>query len=49
MSSPVNPRRPYDSARRREQARRAVLAVIDGARRLFLERGRGDDDAGGCP
>ena len=39
MSSPVNPRRSYDSARRREQARRTRLAVIDGARRLFLERG----------
>ena len=39
MSSPVNPRRPYNSTGRREQARRTRLAVIDGARRLFLERG----------
>ena len=39
MSSPVNPRRRYDSTRRREQARVTRLVVVEAARRLFLERG----------
>ena len=38
MSPSVN-RRTYDSSRRREQARQTRLAVIEAARRLFLERG----------
>ena len=39
MSSPVNPRRRYDSARRQAQAGHTRTAVIDAARRLFLDRG----------
>ena len=39
MSPPVNPRRRYDSTRRREQARVTRLVVVEAARRLFLERG----------
>ncbi|HEX8804558.1 MAG TPA: helix-turn-helix domain-containing protein [Acidimicrobiales bacterium] len=39
MNAAVNPRRAYDSSRRREQARRTRLAVLDAARRLFLDRG----------
>jgi AcrR family transcriptional regulator len=39
MSSPVKPRRRYDASRRQEQARRSRLAVLQAARRLFLEHG----------
>jgi AcrR family transcriptional regulator len=39
MSPVVNPRRRYDSSRRRQQAQGTRLSVIDAARRLFLERG----------
>jgi AcrR family transcriptional regulator len=35
----VNPKRPYDSVRRREQARQTRAAIIDVARRRFLEDG----------
>jgi AcrR family transcriptional regulator len=37
--SSVKPRRPYDSARRREQARQTREAIVDTARRLFLRDG----------
>jgi AcrR family transcriptional regulator len=39
MSSRVKGRRPYDSSGRQLQAQRTRRAVIDSARRLFLERG----------
>jgi AcrR family transcriptional regulator len=39
MSSPVKPRRRYDSSRRQEQARHNQWAVLQAARELFLERG----------
>jgi AcrR family transcriptional regulator len=39
MSSPVKGRRPYDASGRQLQAQRTRRAVIDSARRLFLERG----------
>jgi AcrR family transcriptional regulator len=39
MSSPVKPRRRYDASRRQEQARRSRWAVLQAARRLFLEHG----------
>jgi AcrR family transcriptional regulator len=39
MSTPVKPRRRYDSSSRREQARRNRWAVLQAARQLFLERG----------
>ncbi len=39
MADPVKPRRRYDATRRQEQARMTRLAVLDTARRLFLERG----------
>ncbi len=39
MSPPVNPRRPYDSSRRQEQARQTRSSVLDAGRRLFLEQG----------
>src|SRR5665213_3539873 len=35
----VNPKRPYDSVRRREQARQTRAAIIDAARRRFLDGG----------
>ena len=35
----VNPKRAYDSARRREQARQTRAAIIDAARRRFLDAG----------
>lgn len=35
----VNPKRPYDSVRRREQARQTRAAIIDVARRRFLDDG----------
>ena len=35
----VNPKRPYDSVRRREQARHTRAAIIDVARRRFLNDG----------
>ena len=37
--SAVNPTRPYNSARRQEQARQTRKAIIDTARRLFLSDG----------
>lgn len=39
MMSAVNPSRGYDSSNRREQARRLRLAVLDAARRLFVDAG----------
>jgi AcrR family transcriptional regulator len=39
MSPSVKPRRPYDASGRQEQARRARLAMLQAAHRLFLERG----------
>jgi AcrR family transcriptional regulator len=39
MSSPVKPRRRYDSSRRQEQARHNRWAVLQAARQLFLEHG----------
>lgn len=39
MSDAVNPRRAYDSSRRREQARASRRAMLGCAQRLFLERG----------
>ena len=39
MSDDVKARRRYDSSRRQEQARENRLAVLDAARRMFLERG----------
>ena len=39
MSSPVKPRRRYDSSGRQAQARRNRRAAIDAAHSLFLERG----------
>ena len=39
MSPDVKPHRRYDSGRRRELAGQNRLAVLDAARRLFLERG----------
>lgn len=39
MSSPVKPRRPYDSTSRLEQARRTRGSVLETARRLFLDQG----------
>lgn len=37
--SPVKPKRPYDSVRRREQARQTHEAILDTAQRLFLADG----------
>lgn len=39
MARAVKPRRHYDSSRRREQARANRRAVLEAARRLFLDRG----------
>ena len=39
MSTGVNPRRPYDSSRRQEQAGQTRAGVLAAARRLFLELG----------
>jgi AcrR family transcriptional regulator len=39
MSSSVKPRRRYDSSGRQERARRSRWAMLQAARRLFLERG----------
>jgi AcrR family transcriptional regulator len=36
---PVKPKRPYDSVRRREQARQTREAILDTAQRLFLTNG----------
>jgi AcrR family transcriptional regulator len=38
-TSPVKPKRPYDSVRRREQARQTREAILDTAQRLFLTDG----------
>jgi AcrR family transcriptional regulator len=39
MSGDVNPRRPYHSTSRQEQARRTRRAIIDAAHHLFLSGG----------
>ncbi len=39
MTDGVKPRRRYDSSRRQEQARENRRAVLEAARRMFLERG----------
>ena len=39
MSPPVKPRRRYDASGRQEQARRSRWAMLQAARRLFLEQG----------
>jgi AcrR family transcriptional regulator len=39
MREPVKPSRRYDSSGRREQARQSRRAILESARRLFLERG----------
>jgi AcrR family transcriptional regulator len=39
MSNNVKARRRYDSRRRREQARQTRRAILEAARRLFLDRG----------
>ena len=39
MSSDIKPVRSYDSSRRRELAAHTRSAVLEAARRLFLERG----------
>ena len=39
MSSSVNPRRRYDSPRRREQAAQTRTGILDAAEQLFAERG----------
>jgi AcrR family transcriptional regulator len=39
MSRTVNPRRRYDSSRRRAQARETRRAILEAARALFLDRG----------
>ena len=39
MSDTVKPGRPYDSSRRREQARRTRASILDAARRTFLAKG----------
>ena len=39
MSSPVKPRRRYDSSRRQEQAQHNRSTVLQAARQLFLEHG----------
>jgi AcrR family transcriptional regulator len=39
MSSPVKPRRRYDASRRQQQARRSRWAMLQAARRLFLDHG----------
>jgi AcrR family transcriptional regulator len=39
MPEPVKPRRQYDSSWRQEQAGQSRRAVLDAARRLFLDRG----------
>ena len=39
MSSPVKPRRRYDSRGRQEQAGRSRWAMLQAARRLFLDQG----------
>ena len=39
MSTPVKPRRRYDSSKRQEQAEQNRSAVLQAARHLFLERG----------
>src|SRR5438105_10832712 len=38
-TSPVKPKRRYDSVRRREQARQTREAILETARRLFLTNG----------
>jgi len=38
-ASPVKPKRPYNSVRRREQARQTREAILETARRLFLTDG----------
>jgi AcrR family transcriptional regulator len=42
MREPVKPSRRYDSSGRREQARQSRRAILESARRLFLERGYPD-------
>lgn len=39
MSAAVNPRRQYDSSRRRRQADQSRASVLEAAHRLFLEQG----------
>src|SRR5919202_225188 len=49
MSEGVKPRRRYDSSRRQEQASENRRAVLEAARRMFLERGYAGTTVGAIP